>query len=613
MKNIFIKLFCIFAFILCFASTAFASVLNINSAVYDDSASMLVINSTDNDEFNFSIKPKLIIMSEENKAYFDIANTHLKSAQDIVVNSPQINEIIIKQLSEPSDTVRVQISYNEEFNPKNIQLKKLDNTLFVRFKTTQSQNFYFQHIYTDVLSSVPKFYEPLTVQSPVVATQDLLSQINSAFKLGATTEDKNYILAKKDLILPTKYYLDNIVIKNATVQLFGIGSLTLTKPFGLSNPNRFVFDIPNAILNPVLRNKELNISDTLSVKAGQFDRETVRIVVTGVGAEKYFPVIAPDLQRIVFTNSAYKSVSQKASINSINSDIVDSKTHSIKLVFSNPVVYGFRREGKNFEVYFYNVDKFQESSLKSVFEGAKISALPNGGAKLSLPAQSEDIVNIHAGVDGKTLRIRVKSEKVDLPQPVVTPPVNVTEIIAKEKAKPVNTRKVVVIDPGHGGSDCGATRNKIFEKDITLDISKRVEKLLSKKGYDVYMTRYTDESVSLQERVEISENVMPDIFVSIHVNSSNSESPNGLETHYYKENSLMLAKTVHASMLNHINANNRGLFKSQFYVINHTTAPAILVEIGFISNPSERAQLVSDNRKQLTAKAIAEGIDEYLK
>ena len=134
-----------------------------------------------------------------------------------------------------------------------------------------------------------------------------------------------------------------------------------------------------------------------------------------------------------------------------------------------------------------------------------------------------------------------------------------------------------------------------------------------KKGYDVYMTRDKDEFVSLQDRVTISENISPDIFVSIHVNSSNAESPNGLETHYYKDNSLQLAKTVHASLLNNIKANNRGLFKSKFYVINHTTAPAILIEIGFISNTAERAQLVSESRKQATAKAIAEGIHEYLK
>ena len=66
-------------------------------------------------------------------------------------------------------------------------------------------------------------------------------------------------------------------------------------------------------------------------------------------------------------------------------------------------------------------------------------------------------------------------------------------------------------------------------------------------------------------------------------------------------------------MINNINSKDRGLFKSKFYVINHTTAPAVLVEIGFISNPNERAQLVTESRKNATAKAIAEGIDDYFK
>ena len=66
-------------------------------------------------------------------------------------------------------------------------------------------------------------------------------------------------------------------------------------------------------------------------------------------------------------------------------------------------------------------------------------------------------------------------------------------------------------------------------------------------------------------------------------------------------------------MLNNISAHDRGLFKSKFYVINHTTAPAVLVEMGFLSNPNERAQIVTESRKSNTAKAIVEGIDEYFK
>jgi N-acetylmuramoyl-L-alanine amidase len=244
-----------------------------------------------------------------------------------------------------------------------------------------------------------------------------------------------------------------------------------------------------------------------------------------------------------------------------------------------------------------------------ILDGAKFYSLKSGGIVFSIPILSDDVIDTHTGADGKTIRVRIKSPSMNLPKPKEPEKTEIDIPKVDHKGK-----IYVVIDPGHGGSDCGAIRGSVKEKDITLDVSKRVEKLLNaKKNYEVFMTRTNDETVSLQERVEISENVQPDVFVSIHVNSSNSSTPKGLETHYYKENSLMLAKTVHASLLNHVNASNRGLFKSKFYVINHTTAPAILVEIGFLSNDSERAQILTESRKQATAKAIAEGIHDYFK
>ena len=293
----------------------------------------------------------------------------------------------------------------------------------------------------------------------------------------------------------------------------------------------------------------------------------------------------------------------------------DTKTHSMKLLFSKPVVYGLERTSGAIELLLYNVDKYTEGSIKSTlkntaFSNVKITSLSQGGVKFVVPVENEDNIDIHAGADGKTIRIKEQFNKLaELPKPKVEPVVTVPSIVVPTKKE--TNKHYVVIDAGHGGSDVGATRNGVYEKNITLDVSKRVANLLRKKGYIVEMTRTTDTYVSLQDRVAISEDINPDVFVSIHVNSSNSDSPTGLETHYYKDNSLELAKYVHASLLNHVNSKDRGLFKSRFYVINHTTAPAILVEIGFISSPVERAQLVSESRKQATAKAIAEGINDY--
>lgn len=616
MKNIFFKLLIIFTFILSFIPVSFAEPV-ITSVVYDNSSSFLVLGANENEVFSLSKNPKLVVNQTENKAYFDIEDVVLKSSvQDLVLNSSEIKEILIRQISTNPNTVRVNISYNQGYNPYNIQLKKLGNSLFIRFKNPVISNYYFQQVYGE--SSIAEFYEPINIQTPVTAGDNsVLGQINSAFNLGQTTNDKNYILASKNLVLQSKYYIDNINLKNNEAIITGIGSLTLSKPIYLSNPARVAYDIPNSVVNPVIRNKEIKFNQSDTIKIGQFNKSTARVVITCSNPERYIPVIYPDTQRLVFIDSktvtAANLSSIKAELNSAYDDMNDISSHTVKLVFSKPVVMGIERNSRSLDLNFYNVDRYQDVNLKSafIFDGIKMSSMKNGGVKLTIPTGKDDSFDIHTGSDGKTIRIKVKGSTVQLsdrPTETITP----TPVVVPTSKKSAG-KKYIVIDAGHGGSDCGAIRNGIYEKNITLDVSKRVKALLEKKGYVVKMTRTNDIYVSLQDRVAISEEFNPDIFVSIHVNSSNSDSPTGLETHYYKSNSLQLAKNIHAALLNNVKSKDRGLFKSKFYVINHTTAPAVLVEIGFISNPSERAQLVSESRKQATAKAIAEGIDEYFK
>lgn len=614
MKNFFVKLLFLFAFILTFAVNTFAAGdLGITSVVYDNSSALVAINSFDSEPFTLQAPPKLFIVEDEHKAYFDINSAILKCPrQDLVINSSDIQEVVASQFSTNPNIVRFVISYKDGFNPRNIQLKVLNNTLFISFRHPSMENFYFQHIYSE--ANIDELFEPASIQIPVPVTSDnVLGQINSAFNT-ADSQDRGYILVKKDLQMKSKYYLDNVIFKNNSIIITGVGSYTISKPMYLSNPSRVVYDVTNAVVNNAIRNKEIKFNQSDSIKIGQFNRNTARIVITTATPDVYVPILYSDTQRLVFIDklniSPQTLYSGTADLTGVYYEKSSDKIHGVKLVFSKPVVSGVIRNYSNIELLLYNVDKFTNTSFESalkhtVFSDILVSSMQGGGLKLTLPADKSDIVELMIGSDGKTMRFR-ETTNVQLPvqnnpTPVIVPPV-------KDPAK-----KVVVIDPGHGGSDVGATRNGIYEKTITLDVSKKVADMLRNKGYEVVMTRATDKTVSLQERVEISENSNPDLFVSIHVNSSNSETPSGLETHYYKDNSLELAKNVHASMLNNINSPNRGLFKSKFYVINHTTAPAILVEIGFLSNPSERDQLISEHRKQATAKAIVEGIYEYFK
>ena len=612
-----IRLLFIIAFILNFGLSVFSKgTLEINSVVFDNSDSVLLLNSFSLDDFEYNTSPKLNIDPDENKAYVDIESAILHGQmQNLVLDNSDIKQITVSQLSTDPSVVRVAFSYDEKFNPTNVKLKRLNNTLFLEFKKTSSSNFYFNPIYYE--SKIQELFEPVNIQIPVEAKGDAINQINSAFN---QTAEKNYVMVKKNQILKSKYFINSININNRNLEISGVGAYTISKPIYLSNPNRAVFDFPNSIVNPSVRNKIYNFGQDESVKIGQFDKNTARLVITTSNPAEYMPVFHPDSQKIIFINRNIQSINNSyphtIDINNVQIEKSGTNIQGIKFVFSGQVLFGVVKskiENAEFnELILYNVGKHTQELIKSklkssAFSGFEIKNLKNDGYVIKFPAKNKDKVDIYLGADGKTLRFRqtfssniVKEEKD-------------SAINSTPAANRVAGKRYVVIDPGHGGSDCGAIRNNINEKDITLDISKRVEKLLKDKGYVVEMTRTTDQTVSLQERVDISENFYPDIFVSIHVNSSNSESPSGLETHYYKENSLLLAKFVHASMLNNIDSNDRGLFKSKFYVINHTTAPAILVETGFLSNPKERAQIVTESRKNNTAKAIAEGIDEYFK
>jgi N-acetylmuramoyl-L-alanine amidase len=180
-----------------------------------------------------------------------------------------------------------------------------------------------------------------------------------------------------------------------------------------------------------------------------------------------------------------------------------------------------------------------------------------------------------------------------------------------------NGRQLVMIDPGHGGPDVGATRNGIYEKDIVLAMSQQLGRILQQMGYSVMYTRTGDIDLDLEPRVQMAENAKASAFVSVHVNSldANASQVSGVETYYAPNASLgkSLAEFVHTQILASTGANDRGVRSARFYVIRNTSMPAILVETGFITNPSEASKLVNGAYQQRMADAIARGVDQFLK
>ena len=190
---------------------------------------------------------------------------------------------------------------------------------------------------------------------------------------------------------------------------------------------------------------------------------------------------------------------------------------------------------------------------------------------------------------------------------------NINGVLAKEKNNMLQG-KTIVIDAGHGGSDGGAEREGVKEKDINMSIALKVKQLLQNKGAKVIMTRMGDKEVSLKERTQISNKNRADLFLSIHQNSVEDNVTAGIETWFEKTKSESgkLAELLQKSIIESTNGKDRGLkFQDSLYVTKNTEAPSVLVECGFISSNSERKLLKDNNYQNSIANGIVNGINQY--
>jgi N-acetylmuramoyl-L-alanine amidase len=212
-------------------------------------------------------------------------------------------------------------------------------------------------------------------------------------------------------------------------------------------------------------------------------------------------------------------------------------------------------------------------------------------------------------------------------------------VYRESKATQPQTSKpfaVVVLDPGHGGQDSGAMCGGIMEKDLTLDVARRVDRLLDSEGVATLMTRLGDSYVSLVDRAAFGNRVKDSIFISIHFNEDNKPVASGVETYYAahqltsgstlaswlplfsrpppnspKPESQDLAGFIQEALVARTRSLDRGTQAKQFFVIANVTSPAVLIEGGFITNQDELLKLASEDYRDQLAAAVADGILRY--
>ena len=167
----------------------------------------------------------------------------------------------------------------------------------------------------------------------------------------------------------------------------------------------------------------------------------------------------------------------------------------------------------------------------------------------------------------------------------------------------------VVIDAGHGGYDRGGIPGqRVSEKDMTLDVARRLRSVLAASGYRVVMTRDSDVFVPLGTRTAIANSYRNAIFVSVHFNSAPRSSAGGIETYFYNRQSLALASAIHHYVAGGAPSENRGVRRRGYFVLRRTNMPSVLVECGFLTSPSEAAYVQNASYRQKLAEEIAAGV-----
>ena len=274
---------------------------------------------------------------------------------------------------------------------------------------------------------------------------------------------------------------------------------------------------------------------------------------------------------------------------------------------------------------------------------------------LRLVFKNDSVVKIRFKVSGNELIINAQGSKRNKRQ---------ANSLHQQKAKKVTSpsyksgmqHKTIVIDPGHGGKDPGASGYRHYrEKSVVLGIAKYLRDYLKKRGYRVYMTRSGDYFIKLRKRTKFANKKKADLFISIHANASKNRRAKGIETYFLSPSRSSRAEKVAAMenkadiddmnyygkqsflkfMNNHkIIASNKlaidlqqgmllelrkfykgvidgGVREGPFWVLVGAQMPAVLIEVGFITNPTEAKRLVSKRYQRRIAKGIADGIERY--
>ena len=450
------------------------------------------------------------VLTEPLRVYFDIEGATL-SMPNKTWSIPwgKINELKISQFQKAPDIVRIVLNIPEGKNPNDYNLITSHNQLILKYsqEIAQAQN------YIDIYKNEEnKGYI------------ENLKKITESTKKEESLETKE---VKNNGAIASDFYLDSIGRIEKGLIFNGAGQVTIKNIMKLQDPNRLVVDLENARVNPDLISKNFVIEapkggfgDMISgqigakdiLRVGQFDPTTIRIVIQGAGALEYRFVTSYDMQKI-FLGKRWDIINSQicdylATVTDIKAKEIEHNV-TIDINFSNPIVYSTFEEGGFFHLDIENssspaTEIFQKINSVESLKTSKMIRIASDKTRFSFPSKDKKVL-AQITPDGKNVKINLKPTKLI---------VKLEKKIEQPKLV-IQSYKRVVLDPGHGGSDTGAIRENKYEKTINQEIAALVRKNLLKEKIEVLMTLPFDKTITLQDRVDFSNEAKNKNFLDI--------------------------------------------------------------------------------------------------
>lgn len=368
-----------------------------------------------------------------------------------------------------------------------------------------------------------------------------------------------------------------------------------TNVFRLENPDRVVVDIRKSVLSEQSQTVNVNTAFVKSIRTGQVDVGVVRVVLD-VNPGVYYDVTnSGSLTKVYISDVPFSFLDYKKYYNSASVDlnpgteveyqpIIDKANRTLKIMISKDI----DAEQKTYEIndnVIENVEVTKETHNGNIYTVAAFKMKPSVEYELLSPAVTKFI----------SIKFNYKAETTD--------------------------HLTVLIDPGHGGKDPGAIAidNTTYEKDLNLDVALRLNRILRGIGFNTIMTRTDDRYVDLTSRSSLANDNNVDFFMCIHFNAFTG-SAKGIEILYYPNevtdespiDNKKIAEIFNNEITDALKRPSRGVTpRPGLHVLNKTKMPAILTELGFITNPEEFEQIKKEDYREMAARALAASIVRY--